>query len=40
MLARLMRILERLPDLERVMRNGVVRDINYHLEEKISIFMP
>ena len=29
---------ERLPDLERVMRNGVVRDINYHLEEKNKYF--
>ena len=30
--------MERLPDLERVMRNGVVRDINYHLEEKNKYF--
>lgn len=30
--------LERLPELERVMRNGVVRDINYHLEEKNKYF--
>ena len=29
---------ERLPDLERVMRNGVVRDINYHLDEKNKYF--
>ena len=29
---------ERLPDLERVMRSGVVRDINYHLEEKNKYF--
>lgn len=29
---------ERVPDLERVMRNGVVRDINYHLEEKNKYF--
>lgn len=39
MLARLMlHFVERLPDLERVMRNGVVRDINYHLEEKNKYF--
>ncbi|HJF69417.1 MAG TPA: PAS domain S-box protein [Butyricimonas virosa] len=29
---------ERLPDLERVIRSEVVRDINYHLEEKNKYF--
>ena len=29
---------ERLPDLEQVMRSGGVRDINYHLEEKNKYF--
>ena len=30
--------LERLPDLERVMRNGCVQNINYYLEEKNRYF--